>query len=102
MNYLENVLNFLIYEANKKGFPFDNKVWKKEIKTDIPYQNNGYDCGIFVILFMLFISFGKTENEFRTMKDMIDRGNVRNLIAISIKRGEHFFNIYLFFVNNHQ
>ena len=45
---LPDVLNFLAIEAVKKGEEFDYSEWDIKMMNNIPHQNNGNDCGVFV------------------------------------------------------
>jgi sentrin-specific protease 1 len=54
---LNDILQWLIFASSICGVAFDKKYWSTfEGAPGIPQQNNGFDCGVFVILFMDFIS----------------------------------------------
>lgn len=55
---------------DKKKSPFDLSDWKNVTHKDIPQQENGYDCGVFMLKFADFISLGLKTNLF-------DQSNMR-------------------------
>ncbi|EPZ32086.1 Peptidase C48, SUMO/Sentrin/Ubl1 domain-containing protein [Rozella allomycis CSF55] len=49
-DYLENE------HLDKKGTPIDFSLWKKHVNVNNPHQHNGYDCGVFSLMYAKCIS----------------------------------------------
>lgn len=53
---LDKLLSYLMDEANKKQNKFDQQVWRLEWLKNIPQQQNGSDCGVFVYQFADYVA----------------------------------------------
>ena len=66
---LENLLNYLeSVHMDKKKAPFDTSDFTNENVKDIPTQENGYDCGIFMLKYAEYLS--RNASITFTQKDM--------------------------------
>ena len=79
--YLEHMLNFMTLEAkNRQRSAVD---WSIQCCRAAPQQNNGYDCGVFTIMYADYISDGlKVQFEQKHMNLF------RRKICAHILRGE--------------
>ena len=60
--YLEGLMQYLKdeWKAKKGGeLPDANKWNLVPCESDVPHQENGYDCGVFTCMFADFLSFGR-------------------------------------------
>ncbi|KAJ2082010.1 SUMO1 sentrin specific peptidase 1 [Coemansia sp. RSA 988] len=54
---LRLLMNYLHEEfKDKQGQDFDENGWSMSCEKDIPRQRNGYDCGVFAIMFAEYVS----------------------------------------------
>ena len=76
---LDSTLKWIHDESNNKFYQykldhFNFKEWKLIVVKDTPQQPNGYDCGIYVIIFADLISKNNSLNSFSI--NLINRTNV--------------------------
>jgi sentrin-specific protease 1 len=67
----------------KKTIKITKKEWNKKFDSQIPQQENGYDCGVFCIICADFLS-----DNLPLKYSQHDMSNLRNKIAADILRGE--------------
>ena len=101
--YLELTLNWLCAEATKKYGPeFDieafRKSWRFEYAKDGPFQGNGYDCGVFTIMIVDFLTNGLDltqlrQKHMRTYRSLITCHLVRNKLHYSLGRNSDIINL---------
>ncbi|XP_043271898.1 sentrin-specific protease 1-like [Venturia canescens] len=81
--YLEELLQYLMLEASKKGQrDFNKEEWKLVIKKNIPRQLNTYDCGVFICMFARYEAEGK-----RVDFDQRDMSQLRRKIKKELEAG---------------
>jgi len=82
---MKNVLRYLEDESmDKKKAPLDTSGWKLvSMGRNVPQQNNGYDCGVFMCTFANYVAMDQ-EFDF-TVNDM---EYFRKRIAVDILRGK--------------
>ncbi len=82
--FCANILRWIEHLAQKKKINFDITEWNIfEGAKGIPQQNNGYDCGVFIIMYMEFLSRDISLLELHCS----DMENWRKKIALTILSG---------------
>lgn len=55
--YLKSAQQWLSDESlDKKGATFDTSLWTLEVASDVPQQQNGFDCGMFALMCADFLT----------------------------------------------
>jgi len=95
--YMSNILNYLFEERlNRLKSILNMSEWRLD-DVPCPIQHNGYDCGVFVCVFMEYLSrgakFNFTQDHMLSFRHLIARElTIKNLINVNVSTSA----IYLF------